>query len=231
MTLSRNPQLDMVEKAHLAFSNTLQQPDLLAAAGSINYDEPALNKGLELCQAARNALAEQNIAEGRKEQATIEANRARQAAENAFQVLAGTARAIFLQSPGSLQALGLTGPMPEGTDALIGKARVALEAALKPGLIADELAAAGLDPQDLQNGLEMIQGFDRANQAQENAKAIAQQSTQTKEAVLDALYPYHARFIKLMKVALAGNKQLLEALYVPARTSPTKAQAAARRNY
>jgi hypothetical protein len=229
MVLEKHPLLDMVESANLAFSNSLNHPDLLAAAASAGFDQAALQQGLDLCSQAREAITAQNLAEGEQEQATAQMNEARRHAERAYQRLAQSARAIFLETPAHLEALGITREMPTATDPFIGLAKTAFLAALQPGEIADALAAVELDPATLQEGLQVIETFDAVNQQQEVAKSATQQATQVQQAALDELYPYYAKFIKLMRVALREDRQLLEALQVPARTSPTQAEAAARR--
>jgi hypothetical protein len=125
--------------------------------------------------------------------------------------------------------MGLVGKMPDATDAFIGMAKQMYQAALMPGEIADDLAVVNLNTNKLQAAYELIQAFDEANQAQEAAKSAVQEATQAQNAVLDELYAFYAQYIKLIRVALRENPQLLEALQIPARTSPTEAQAEARR--
>jgi hypothetical protein len=221
--------LEMIEAAHLAFSNSLKDSIILAAATGFGYDESKLQQGLSLCERARQAVGEQDRATGTQLAATAEADKARQHAQGAYQLLAQVARAVFLDEPAKLKAMGLVGVMPAATDAFLGMAKEIYQAALKPGEIADALAAVNLDTTKLQAAFELIKVYDQANQAQEAAKSVVQEATQKQNAVLDELYLFYAQYIKLIRVALRENRQLLEALQVPARTSPTEAQAEARR--
>jgi hypothetical protein len=221
--------LVMIEAAHLAFNNSLKDADILAAAKSFGYDESKLQQGLDLCEQARQAVSEQDQVTGTQLAATAEANKARELAQGAYQLLAQVSRAVFLDKPDRLKAMGLVGKMPDATDAFIGMAKQMYQAALMPGEIADDLAVVNLNTNKLQAAYELIQAFDEANQAQEAAKSAVQEATQAQNAVLDELYAFYAQYIKLIRVALRENPQLLEALQIPARTSPTEAQAEARR--
>jgi hypothetical protein len=59
------------------------------------------------------------------------------------------------------------------------------------------------------------------------AKGAAQQASQDQEVALAKMNDWVAQYLKIAKVALRGQKQLLEKIGVTARTSKTAAQRAA----
>ena len=84
--------------------------------------------------------------------------------------------------------------------------------------IAAGLARYGYDAAKLGDEEAFVLAADAANQAQEQAKAAAQQSTQDQNAALSALKDDLAPLVRVAKVALTGNPQLLEALGVTAHS-------------
>jgi len=220
MTRPKNTIAEQLNAAQLAISNTLDDTEIQALVAKLGYPAEMINEGWELYQAAVHAVNAQRAAAGAQQETTRLHDEARKAAKDAYQALAKTARAIFIDDQAQLEALGLHGTMPLATAAFIAAAITLFENA--QGVL--ELAKYGYDADQLTAEQAKIAAYIEADNRQEAAKGAAQQATREQEAALRALNEWVAQYIKIAKVALREKAQLLEKIGVVARTSKTRAQ-------
>jgi len=180
------------------------------------YSPAKLNEGQALYEAA---LA------GGQRQSTQELAEAEKSARDAYQSLAKVARAIFKDDKARLTALGLTGAAPRATAGFLASAVSLFDNAAG----APTLAEYGYDAERLESERAKIAAFNLSNQRQEAAKGAAQQASREQDMALTSLEAWRAQYIKIARVALRSKSQLLEKIGVPARTSQTAAQRAARK--
>jgi len=134
-------------------------------------------------------------------------------------------RAIFKDDKARLTALGLTGAAPRATAGFLASAVSLFDNAAG----APTLAEYGYDAERLESERAKIAAFNLSNQRQEAAKGAAQQASREQDMALTSLEAWRAQYIKIARVALRSKSQLLEKIGVPARTSQTAAQRAARK--
>jgi len=176
-------------------------------------------------EAALAAVAAQKSAAGGQRQSTQELAEAEKSARDAYQSLAKVARAIFKDDKARLTALGLTGAAPRATAGFLASAVSLFDNAAG----APTLAEYGYDAERLESERAKIAAFNLSNQRQEAAKGAAQQASREQDMALTYLEAWRAQYIKIARVALRSKSQLLEKIGVPARTSQTAAQRAARK--
>ena len=109
--------------------------------------------------------------------------------------------------------------MSETTAGFLGQALTLFDNALNVPEIKTVLAEYGYSAERLQTERAKIEDYDQANQTQEAAKGAAQQATVVQNKALAELDSWMARYLKIAKVALRHDKQLLEKIGIVARTS------------
>lgn len=222
----KNSISEQLNAAQVAITNTLNDPEILGLVGKFGYTQEKLMEGKALYDAAVNAVNYQIKSAGAQYQATEELKRAEKIAREAYQNLAKVARAVFVNDKARLAQLGITGPMPYRTADFIMKGYMIFDNALSIDEIKSALAHFGYDEKKLMLERQKIVDYDQANNKQEAAKGDAQQATKDQEAALKNLNNWLSQYIKIARVALKDNKQLLEKIGVQVYSSKTDAQRA-----
>jgi hypothetical protein len=129
----------------------------------------------------------------------------------AYQSAAKVARATL--DDGGLTTLGVSGTTPRDGAGLTQAGYTLFDNATRNGLLAD----FGYTATRLAAERAKLEALDAAQQAQLRAKGAAQQATQDRDAAPAKLYEWVAQYLKIVRVALADRKSLLEKLGVSAR--------------
>ncbi len=222
-----NSIADRLNAAQLAISNSLDDAEIQARVGEYGYPAAKLTAGKALYTAAVNAVNNAQSAAGAQQQATAHVQSAEKIAHDAYQALAKVCRACFSDEPAKLTMLQLEGRMPRATAAFLSNATTLFENALGIAEIQTALAEFGYTTQKLQTERAKISSYDQANQVQEAAKGAAQQATVVQDDALDEMDDWVSRYLKIVKVALRDDPELLEKLGILSRSSKTAAQRAA----
>lgn len=217
---------DQLNAAQVAVNNTLSDAEIQGLVAQYGFDATRIQQGEALHEAAVAAVDAQTAAHGMQRDATAGAEAAKREAWDACQALTQVARAAFARNREQLAVLGLGGRAPRTTAAFLTAAYTLFDNALRVEPVAAVLAQYGYDATRLQSERARVEGYDRANQAQEAAKGAAQQSTRDQAAALTALNDWVAQYLRVAKVALRNRKELLEKLGVTARAAKTAAQRA-----
>jgi hypothetical protein len=206
--------------AQVAVSNSLADEEIQSLVAAYGYSAAKLNEGQTLYDTALAAVTAQKSAAGGQKQSTQELVTAEKSARDAYQSLAKVARAIFKDDKARLTALGLTGTSLRTTAEFLVSAASLFENAAGAPTLADY----GYESERLGSEWEKISAFSLANQRQEAAKGAAQQATREQLAALTSLDAWRAQYIKIARVALRANSQLLEKIGIPVRSSPRAAR-------
>jgi hypothetical protein len=211
--------------AQLAIGNSLSDAEIQSLVAGFGYSTAKLNAGKALYDAALSAVNAAKAAAGTQQTATQALAQTEKSARDSYQALAKVARAAFLKDKAQLTALGLSGPAPKDTAGFLAAAYTLFDNAQA----LPALEEYGYDQSKLQSERAQIAAYDAANQRQEAAKGAAQQATREQDASLKELDEWLAQYLKIAKVALRVQRQLLEKIGIAARTSKTAAQRAAPR--
>lgn len=223
MTRPRSSIAERVNAARVAIENTQSDATIQAAVAQFGYSTERLNEGKQILDRARAAINAQIGAAGSQRDATAQLEAARKDAEAAYQALAKVARAVLIKEKAKLVSLGLTGKMPQTIAGFLTAAYAMFNNAQSPELQA-ALVGYGYDSAKLQSERALITAFDEANRRQEAAKGTAQQSTRDQDAALKALDQWYQQYIKIARVALRNQKELLEKLGIRMLSGKTAAQ-------
>lgn len=209
--------------AQLAIANSLADTEISTAVAEYGYTTTKLNAGMVLYQTALTAVNAQAAAKGDQKAATADTKAKQKIARDAYQAAAKVARATL--SADDLTTLGLVGSEPRDTAGFIQASYTLFDNAAAGNLLSD----FGYNAARLTAERAKITAFSTANQTQELAIGTAQQATQDQDAALRAMNDWTAQYLKIAKVALRDQKQLLEKIGVTTRTTKTAAQRAARK--
>ncbi len=215
---------ERLNAANVAISNALSDAQIGKYLGEFGYQTPKLSEGKALYEAADGAIKVQVAKVGDKKAATAREAAADKAARTAYQNLAQVARAAFAKDKASLAILGLTGPMPVPLPLFLTMATALFDNASHKAEVAQVLAQHGFTADKLAKERGKIVELSAAMQAQESASGAAQQATYEQNKALETLDAWMSAFVRIAKVALRDQPQLLEKLGILRRTGKTPAQ-------
>ena len=215
---------DQLSNAELAISNSLNDAELKALLAPYGYNDEMLAEGKQRYDTARAAVSAQEDATGAQQAATKTLLATQEQAEAAYQNLAKMARAVIPDST-VLTRLGLGGRMPRAIGDFLAAAGTLFDNTAN----IPELSKYGYDAAKLAAERAKISAYSTANQNQETAKTVAKAATVAQDAALAALAKWMAQYIKVARIALSAQPEMLGRLGVTARTGPTAAQRAARK--
>ena len=215
---------ERLAKANVAISNALSDAQIGKLLGEYGYQTQKLSEGKALCEAADAAIKKQVANHGDQKDSTSRLLSAEKTARVAYQNLAQVARAAFQRDKAKLSALGLDNPMPKPLPLFITMATTLFDNASHTAEIADILKSYGYNADKLSKERGKIVELSAANQAQEAAKGSAQQATFEQNKAMEALDYWMGCFVKVAKVALREQPQLLEKLGILKRGGKTAAQ-------
>ena len=213
---------DQLSAAKLAIDISLADVEIIALVGPYGYTAEKLRQGKQLFLAADEAVHAQGRAASAQLAASDAVDAAKARAVKAYQDLAKIARATLPST--ALPGLSLDKAMPQGTAAF----RAAASQLFDNAADIASLAAYGYDAAKLAAESAKLTAFEDANRAQETAKTVAKAATVAQNEALKALNKWTAQYIKVARVALSGQSEMLGRLGVTARSGPTAAQRAAR---
>jgi hypothetical protein len=215
---------DRLAKADVAISNALSDSQIGILLGEYGYQPQKLGEGRGLYETAAGAVKKQVAAHGEQKDSTARALSAEKTARVAYQNLSQVARAAFARDKAKLAVLGLENPMPKPLPLFITMATALFDNASHAAEIADTLKSYGYNTDKLSKERGKIVELTAANNKQEAAKGAAQQATFEQSNAMATLDYWMGCFVKVAKVALREQPQLLEKLGILKRGGKTAAQ-------
>ena len=215
---------DRLARANVAISNALSDAQIGKLLGEYGYQTQKLSEGKTLLEAADLAVKRQVAAHGDQKEATARFLSAEKTARTAYQNLAQVARAAFARDKAKLAVLGLNAAMPKALPLFLTMATALFDNAGHTAEIAETLKGYGYGADKLAKERAKIVELSAADQSQESAKGAAQQATFEQNRAMEALDYWMGGFVKVAKVALRDQPQLLEKLGILKRGGKTAAQ-------
>ena len=220
---------ERLDASRIATTNGVSVPALLVLLTKKDYNADKIAAGNALYNVAAAKVSKAIAKLGEQKAATDHAKDSHDAVKVSFQNMAKLARTIFADDPGALGIMGLTKPMSSARADLLVDAKALFNTteytpAMRAALLANEY-----DDSKLSSERSKIGELEFAIQVQAQCKSAYQQAKAQQKTALKALDKWMGRFLRVARLAVADNPQMLEHLGVIARTGPTKAQRAGRR--
>ena len=203
---------DRLLAAQVAIENARADATIRAALAPFAYDEARLAAGRALYDAAQALVNQQKAVYGDQYGSTGAVNAARTTADTAYRRTLAVARVALKGHVQAHAALMLDGERQQSLAGWLEQAQAFYGNLLAaPDLLA-ALGSFGYDRAKLEAERALVEAVAAANLAQEQQKGNAQQTTQQRDAALDALDTWVADFQVIARVALADQPQQLEKL-------------------
>ena len=223
-TLRQDSIPNQLNRSRVLIRNTIKNTDILTLVTPKGYTLEVMNEGFSLFNKANAAVDAAAEKSGAQALASDFAGKTQLTAQEAYQDLAKVARAIFLRDPATLTSLGLDKAMPRA-EAAFSKA---FDKLFNTGGYTPEIRAKllkkGYDDAKLSLDRSKLGEWIFAKETQTTCTGDAQAATETQKKALAAMVDWAAEYIKIARVALKKQSQLLEKLGIVVRSSRTKAQ-------
>lgn len=224
MAKPKSSVAERLKAADMAIRNAQADPQIARSVAKFGYKGAELKNGMALVEAGRAAVERKAATLGDKKLATVRLAAAEQTARFAFQDLAQTARAAFAREREKLVSLGLNQPMPRRREELLLMGGALFTNAAADPHIRAVLARFGYDEERLSEERAKIDALGAALARRTTADGETQQATMDKDHAMEALDLWMSAFIRIARVALRGEPQLLEKLGVFKRSGKSQAQ-------
>lgn len=224
-TLSKSKlDVKILNLSEVAIDNSLSDSQIIQKVEKFGYNVNKLNEGKQLLEDAKKKHKDSIILSGQQQDLTESFYEAFKVAKQAYQDLAKVTKAIFKNDKGKLAQLGLDKPMPRSTAGFLAAAFALFDNAMNSPEIKAKLSEYGYDEEKLKTEKIKILDMQEANNKQEAAKGDAQNATKEKDKALKDLYDWVMQYMKIARVALKDNKQLLEKIAVRVYSQKTAKQ-------
>ncbi len=214
-------QAEQVSFARKVITNGQKVPEIKAAMSEYGYTTSKYTHAKELLTTVEEGLAERSTERGSHKEATAEESSAKAEAHAAYQAVAQLSKKVL--TPAEWAQLGIPARQPQTTAGFITTAYTVFDNLTKTGLLADY----GYTPEKIAAERAKIETYEKADQAQAEAKGAKEQGTQEQAVALKELNRWVSTYTTVAKSALRSKPQLLEKLGIKVRSSKTKAQRAA----
>ncbi|MCS7052740.1 MAG: hypothetical protein NZM09_03275 [Ignavibacterium sp.] len=202
----------ILKLSETVINNTLNDPTILQKVSEFGYNSEKLNQGKQLLENANEKYEQSLLLSGKQQDLTESVKEAFAIAKQAYQDLSNVAKAVFKNDKGKLAQLGLTSRMPRTIAEFIVSGIALFENIEKSDEIKNKLQEYGYDNAKIKTEKLKIIELQNIDNQQEAAKGEAQNATKEKEKAIKDLYDWTMQYLKIARVALKQNKQLLEKL-------------------
>lgn len=199
------------------FTNALEYDEIAAALDSYGYSPEVVRQGLALHQRAAELNHIQNRELGEQVEATAATQAAWDAADAIYMPLVKATRVAFKDSI-ILHALALDGRRKESRTGWIAQASEFYARLLERPDLIEQLGRFKITRERVEDGHAKVAALVAAVARQSKESTEAEAAATARDAAIDELDDWVEDFIKIARLALAHNPQLLEGLGVPVRS-------------
>lgn len=201
----------LLTRCEVAIYNTKNNSEIQTLVSPYGYTPQKMNEGESLYLAAQAAFNDLLPAKAAKEKTSSDFKAAEDAAFKACLTMSRLAHAVFIDDPSKLETLGLNSPMSTRIGEFIATGTALFTNAALPA-IATPLAAAGYTTANCTADLARITAMNNAHLAKEEAKALAEIATKTKNEAIAEAERWKNLYLKFARLALADRPELLECI-------------------
>ena len=198
--------------AHLAISNSINTPEILAAVTPYGYDLPRLQAAATLHDRVMELDQLQRMEYGEQHEATAVMHNAWDDAKATYMNTLKIARIALRGNNKARTGLGLSGDRKQSISGWLKQASTFYNNLLRnPDFIA-AMTPYSYDQAKLEAGAALVRAVAEANDLQEQERGDAQDATQARDAKMDELDQWLADYKVVAHIALGDTSQQLEKL-------------------
>ena len=199
-------------EAQVAIDNSLNIPVILDAVTLFGYDQPRLQAARALFDAVMALVAAQKREYGDQYEATAVLQTAWDNADIAYKRTLKVCRILFKGNVKATGALSLSGRRKKSLSGWMEQAVNFYTNLLSVPELSAALVEFGYDQARLEAEAALVQAVVDANAAQDKERGEAQEATLARDAKLDELDAWVARYKQVAQLALEASPQPLEQL-------------------
>ncbi len=199
-------------EAQVAIDNSLNIPAILNAVSVFGYDQPRLQAARALYDEVMELVAAQKREYGDQYEATAVVNAAWETADLAYKRTLKVCRILFKGNASAAGALNLSGSRKKSLSGWLEQATTFYTNLLNTPDFITALAEFGYDQAKLEAEAALVQAVYDANAVQDKERGEAQEATLVRDAKLDELDEWVARYKQVAQLALEDSPQMLEQL-------------------
>ena len=206
-----------VRKAQVATNNAIKRKKIADALAAFGYTKVKIATGLKLANEVEALDTKQKAIKGQQHGASSALAKSLKKAKKAYVKTLEVARVAFRGKRTARAALMLGGRRKVSTAGIIDQAGKLYKNTINTGSYLNTMKTFGYDKQKLQAEYKLFQEAAGLDDAQEGAKSSAQTATLKRDEKLKKLKRWMSDFNRIAKVALANDRQSLEALGIVAK--------------
>ena len=203
---------DRLLEAQVAIDNSLNIPTILNAVSMLGYDLARLQAARALYDEVMALVAAQKLEYGDQYEATAVVNAAWETADLAYKRTLKACRILFKGNASAAGALNLSGSRKKSLSGWLEQATTFYTNLLNTPDFITALLEFGYDQAKLEAEAALVQAVYDANAVQDKERGEAQEATLVRDAKLDELDEWVARYKQVAQLALEDSPQMLEQL-------------------
>ncbi len=208
---------DLLLRMELGVTNAQSVAAIGEAIKPYGYGPERLDEGRRLVDKAKQLDAVQQKEYGEQRQATVDLKNALVQVKAVYKTHVDLARIALPTDASAFTALQLGGSRKVSTSGCIVQISSFYINILGNNSWQESIGRFGVNRQDLENAQQLLHQAEQAYSGQMKEMGEAQSATKERDAAIDAAHDWYSPFIKVARIALAGNTQLLEMLGITAR--------------
>ncbi|PWE00745.1 hypothetical protein [Marinilabilia rubra] len=212
MHYSKLPFENFVSKVDNVLGQSLSDQSLVSSLSSFGYGLKEMERGRELLELLRQIDQEQEAAQSRRKQLNKEKNELYKEIQKRYMRIVKIGRIVFDHEDLVKSTLGLEGPREKQFDDWYRQVYMFCKNLLAEEKWMEVLSNYGVKKLDLKNILIDLEKLEELNTRFEHAKTLSKEMTQKKRKQLLLLQDWLSDYLKIARLALEEQPQLLEKL-------------------
>ncbi len=215
---NKMPIAQQIASAETALQNSVQNGMVASSLAEYGYSLDHIAEGQALCDSARAARFAHEQAHAAQIQAASNCKASWAHAAALYMRQLKIARIAVQGVPGAARTLALDGRRKQGMAAWLADARQFYSGLAAQPELAARLGSYGITEARLAPARAALDALELADQAHEHARGASQAALATRRAAFAALHAWMSDFMKIARIALEDEPQLLESLGVRVRS-------------
>jgi len=207
-------------------SNSLTDPEILEQLKVYGYDEARINAGLTLLEETEALILKQKKEYGEQYQATLDVEKAKEAADSAYMKTLKIARLVFQKNAKAATMLMLLGERARSLQGWLEQAQTFYKSLIADSSLVAEMGKFNYTVDKLNEENALVSEVSKKIQAQRKETGEAQQATQDRDAKVKELDKWLSDFRAIIKIALDETPQRMEKLGIQVLNAPRAKKAA-----